>query len=69
MYTRVVFFSGIFLGYFFEIDSPQKLMHSYASPQIILDQIEAIENINHDEYVENESYYNLDSDDYDDDDN
>ena len=38
-------------------------------PQIILDKIEAIENINHDEYVENESYYNLDSDDYDDDDN
>ena len=37
--------------------------------QIILDKIEAIENINHDEYVEDESYYNIDIDDYDDDDN
>ena len=36
--------------------------------QIILDQIEARENINHDEYVEDENYYNVDSDyfDYDD---
>ena len=37
--------------------------------QIILDQIEARENINHDEYVEDENYYNVDSDDSDDDDN
>ena len=37
--------------------------------QIILDKIEAIENINHDEYVEDENYYNVDSDDSDDDDN
>ena len=37
--------------------------------QIILDKIEARENINHDEYVEDENYCNADSDDYDDDDN
>ena len=37
--------------------------------QIILDKVEARENINHDEYVENGNYYNVDSDDYDDDDN
>ena len=37
--------------------------------QIILDKIEARENINHDEYVEGEHYYNVDSDDSDDDDN
>ena len=37
--------------------------------QIILDQIEARENINHDEYLEDENYYNVDSDDSDDDDN
>ena len=37
--------------------------------QIILDNIEARENIYHDEYVEDENYYNVDSDDYDDDDN
>ena len=37
--------------------------------QIILDQIEARENLNHDEYVEAGNYYNVDSDDsYDDDD-
>ena len=36
--------------------------------QIILDQIEARENLNHDEYMEDENYYNVDSDDsYDDD--
>ena len=29
--------------------------------QIILDKIEARENINHDEYVEDENYYNIDS--------
>ena len=37
--------------------------------QIILDKIEAIENINHDEYMEDENYYNVDSDDSDDDEN
>ena len=36
--------------------------------KIILDQIEARENLNHDEYVENKNYYNVDSDDSDDDD-
>ena len=35
--------------------------------KIILDQIEARENLNHDEYVEDENYYNVDSDNYDDD--
>ena len=36
--------------------------------QIILDQIEARENLNHDEYMEDKNYYNVDSDDsYDDD--
>ena len=37
--------------------------------QIILDQIEARENLNHDEYVEDENYYNVDSDNSNDDDN
>ena len=37
--------------------------------QIILDKIEARENLNRDEYVEDENYYNVDSDDSDDDDN
>ena len=37
--------------------------------QTILDKIEAKENINHDEYVEDKNYYNVDSDDSDDDDN
>ena len=37
--------------------------------QIILDKIEAIENINHDEYAEDENYYNVDSDYSDDNDN
>ena len=36
--------------------------------QIILDEIEAGENINHNEYVEDGNYYNVDSDDSDDDD-
>ena len=30
--------------------------------KIILDQIEARENLNHDEYVEDENYYNVDID-------
>ena len=37
--------------------------------QIILDKIEARENLNHDEYAEDQKYYNVDSDDSDDDDN
>ena len=37
--------------------------------QIISDKIEARENINHDEYVEDENYYNVYSYDSDDDDN
>ena len=36
---------------------------------IILDKIESIENINHDEYLKNENCYNVDSDDSNDDDN
>ena len=40
--------------------------HDY---QIILDQIEGRENLNHEEYVEDENYYNVDSDDSGDDDN
>ena len=37
--------------------------------QIILDKIESRENLNHDEYVEYENYYNVNSDDSEDDDN
>ena len=37
--------------------------------QIILDKIESIENINHDKYVEDETYNNVYSDESDDDDN
>ena len=37
--------------------------------QIILYKIEARESLNHDEYVEDESYYNVDSDDSNYDDN
>ena len=33
--------------------------------QVILEKIESRENLNHDEYVEEEDYYNVDSDDYD----
>ena len=33
--------------------------------QIILDKIEARENFNHDEYVEDNKYYNVDCDDFD----
>ena len=40
--------------------------HDY---QIILDKIEARENLTHDECVEDENYYNVDSDYSDDDDN
>ena len=34
--------------------------------QVILDNIEWRNNLNHGEYVEDENYYNVDSDDYDD---
>ena len=37
--------------------------------KIILDKIAARKNINHDEYVEDENYHNVDSDGYDYDDN
>ena len=37
-------------------------LHNY---QVILEKIEAGENLNHDEYVEEEDYYNVDSDDSD----
>ena len=33
--------------------------------QVILEKIEARENLNHDEYVEEEDYYNIDSDESD----
>ena len=33
--------------------------------QVILEKIEARENLNHDEYVEEEDYYNVDSDESD----
>ena len=33
--------------------------------QVILEKIEARENLNHDEYVEEEYYYNVDSDESD----
>ena len=37
--------------------------------QLILEKIDARENLNHDEYVEEEDYYNVDSDESDIDDN
>ena len=37
--------------------------------QVILEKIEARKNLNHDEYVEEEDYYNVDSDESDIDDN
>ena len=37
--------------------------------QFIQEKIEVRENLNHDEYVEEEDYYNVDSDEYDIDDN
>ena len=37
--------------------------------QVILENFEARENLNHDEYVEEEDYYKIDSDEYDIDDN
>ena len=37
---------------------------SLQNHQVILGKIEARENLNHDEYVEEEDYYNVDSDEY-----
>ena len=45
------------------------LLLSEHDHQIILYKIEARESLSHDEYVEDENYYNVDSDDSDDDDN
>ena len=58
-------FPSRFKGYAFM--NPHLL--SEQDNQIILDKIEARENINHDEYVEDGNYYNVHSDDSDDDDN
>ena len=58
-------FSSIFKGY----DFMNTHLLSEHDHQIILDKTEARENLNHDEYVEDENYYNVDSDDSDDDDN
>ena len=58
-------FPSRFKGYTF-MDHHLISEHGY---QIILDQIEARENLNHDEYVEDENYNNVDSDDSDYDDN
>ena len=38
---------------------------SVQNHQVILENFEARKNINHDEYVEEEDYYNVDSDDSD----
>ena len=54
-----------FEGYVFM--NPHLLSEHYH--QIILDKIEARENTNHNEYVEDENYYNVDIDDSYDDDN
>ena len=40
-------------------------LFSLHNHQVILETIEARENLNHDEYVEEEDYYNVDSDDSD----
>ena len=45
--------------------SNEPCLFSEHDHQIILEKIEARENINHDEYVEEEDYYNVDSDEYD----
>ena len=58
-------FPSCFKGY---ADTNPHLLSEH-DHQIIMDKIEAIENLNHDEYVEDENYYNVDSDDYDDDEN
>ena len=45
------------------------LLLSVHNHQVILEKFEARENLNHDEYVEKEDYYNVDSDESDIDDN
>ena len=40
-------------------------LFSVHNHQVTLEKIEAIENLNHDEYVEEEDYYNINSDDSD----
>ena len=45
--------------------SNEPCLFSEHDHQIILEKIEARENLNHDEYVEEEDYYNVDSDEYD----
>ena len=45
--------------------NPHLLFEHYH--QIILNKIEERENFNHEEYAEYKNYYNVDSDDYDDD--
>ena len=47
-------------------DDMKPFLLSKKDNQIILDQIEARENLNHDEYVEDENHCNVDSDDSDD---
>ena len=53
-----------FKGY---ADMNPRLLSEY-DHQVILDKLEARENINHDEYVEDENYCNVDGDDSNDDD-
>ena len=48
-------------------DINPKLLYKH-DHKIILDKIEGRENLNHDEYVEDKNYYNVDSDDSDNDD-
>ena len=57
--------SSCFKGY---VDTNPHLLSEHDN-QIILDKIEARENLNHEEYVDDENDYNVDSDDYDDNDN
>ena len=57
---------GFVLAYLLKHDPNLLSEHDH---QIILDKIEARGNSSHDEYVEYESYYNVDIDDSNDDDN
>ena len=58
-------FPSLFKGY---NDMNSHLLSEHIH-QIVLGKIEEREHLNHDEYVEDENYYNVDSDDFDDDDN
>ena len=58
-------FPSRFKGY---ADMNPRLLSEH-NHQIILDKIEVRKNINHEEYLENENYYNIYSNDSDDDDN